>query len=50
MTAGQLRKHLAQRHGVFLWGADWDHLVRRHDQAHIDHADHAHDEVPAGDG
>jgi hypothetical protein len=50
MTAHELRKHLVDQHGIFLWGAAYDHLLRRHEQDHISGADHQHDHDREGDG
>ena len=51
MTAHQLRKHLAGQHGIVLWGANHDHLTRRHDQDHTSRdAGHGHDHDGEGDG
>lgn len=51
MTGYQLRRHLADSHGVVMWGAATQILEARHSEAHrsigVDHV-HVHDDE--GDG
>jgi hypothetical protein len=47
VTAYELRKHLADRHGIVMWGASGGLLEARHEADHrTGLVDHDHDEGP----
>lgn len=51
MTAHQLRRHLAESHGVVMWGAPFEILEATHTHAHQSiGVDHSHDHDGEGDG